>query len=125
MLKLLVVLLAVLLSCTDAPTGRDVTPAEVASMLRNNPDVVLVDVRTPAEYAEGHIRDSRLIDYYDRRFATTIQSLPRDVDVVLYCRSGRRSADAKHMLDSMGYTHVMNMAGGIVAWQANHFPVEQ
>ncbi|MBU3742017.1 MAG: rhodanese-like domain-containing protein [Candidatus Kapabacteria bacterium] len=125
MFKLHAAVLMLLLSCAPAPTGRDISVDETASMIRADTNVVLVDVRTADEYASGHLHNSRLMDYYKPGFHRALQTLPRNKDVILYCRSGRRSAEAKHFLDSIGYTRVYNMAGGIIAWNEHHYPVEK
>lgn len=124
MFKVQLALLILLVSCAPAPTGRDVTVHETAAMIRVDTNVVLVDVRTADEHAHGHLHKSRLMDYYKPDFRRKLQTLPRYADVILYCRSGRRSAEAKHFLDSIGYTKVYNMTGGIVAWNKYHYPVE-
>ena len=125
MIKVRLVLLTLLVACAPVEYGRDLSADAVAAMLKSDTSAMLVDVRTPEEYAEGHLRNSTLMDYYRADIHDRLRSLPKDRSVVLYCRSGRRSADAKHYLDSLGYTRVFNMLGGIVAWQEHNHPVEQ
>jgi len=125
MIKVHVALLTLLIGCAPADHGRDLSADAVAAMLKSDTTAMLVDVRTHEEYAEGHLRNSTLMDYYRADIHDRLRSLPKDRSVVLYCRSGRRSADAKYYLDSLGYTRVYNMLGGIVAWQKHNHPVEQ
>ena len=77
-------------------------------------DVRLVDVRTPKEYAEGHIAGAELIDVKAPDFAERIKGIGGTVAV--YCRSGKRSLTAAQQLAAQGCT-VYNLDGGILAWQ--------
>ena len=77
----------------------------------------MLDVRTPAEYADGHLRRSRLMDFYAKDFWMQVATLPKDATIVVYCKSGRRSKDTETKLASMGYSHVVNMLGGFDAWK--------
>jgi carboxyl-terminal processing protease len=79
---------------------------------------VLVDVRTPAEYKEGHLKGAINIDVKDSLtfMNKAKEMLPKDKTVMVYCRSGRRSADAAGKLAAEGY-FVFNLEGGIVAWK--------
>ena len=81
-------------------------------------DCVLVDVRTPAEYKEGHLKGAINIDVKDSLtfMNKAKEMLPKDKTVMVYCRSGRRSADAAGNLAAEGY-FVFNLEGGIIAWK--------
>jgi len=95
---------------------RTVTPAEFAEITKDSA-VQLVDVRTPMEYAEGHLPGSMLIDVGDSAFLTKAQAqLSQERPVAVYCRSGRRSAKSANKLVKAGY-EVINLRGGIQAWQ--------
>lgn len=81
-----------------------------------NPSVVLVDVRTPQEFAQGHIDNALNIDVKDAQFIENIKgAIPKESKVAVYCRSGKRSADAAQQLEAQGY-EVLNLDGGITAW---------
>ena len=86
------------------------------------PDVQLVDVRTPEEYAEGHLAGAINIDVKDNGFMEqALATLDTAKTVAVYCRSGRRSATAASKLTKEGYK-VVNLSGGIMAWTANKMP---
>ncbi|MDE6444503.1 MAG: rhodanese-like domain-containing protein [Muribaculaceae bacterium] len=86
--------------------------------------VQLVDVRTPEEYAEGHIAGALNIDIFDDDFISkALKNLDKSKPVAVYCRSGRRSADAAEKLSENGYD-VTNLLGGILAWEEDKKPVE-
>ena len=81
-------------------------------------DCVLVDVRTPAEYKEGHLKGAINIDVKDsiNFMKKALEILPKNKTVMVYCRSGKRSANAAGKLTAKGY-FVFNLEGGITAWK--------
>lgn len=86
-------------------------------------NVVVLDVRTAAEFAEGHIQGAILIDQGQSDFVLKAKAvLPVDKKIAVYCRSGRRSANAAGRLADVGYRCV-NLKGGIIAWQEANMPV--
>lgn len=89
-------------------------PAEAKDMLEKNPQVVLVDVRTPEEYAEKHIPNARLIP--NETIKGEVPGLAKDAVILLYCRTGHRSQQAANKLLDAGYQHVYDMEGGITKW---------
>ena len=89
----------------------------------NAPDVVLVDVRSASEFAEGHIEGAVNIDQSQDDFVQQVQAVASDEKTVaVYCRSGKRSASAATRLTAAGYK-VINLDGGILAWQKEAMPV--
>lgn len=123
MLSQLLISVLLTLSLASVKEGGDVSARDVAKMLRKDPSIILVDVRTPEEYQQGHLKGCKLMNYYDADFRERAKKLPKDKRIVLYCRSGRRSADAMTYLTSIGYSRVYNMLGGIIAWQKDRQPV--
>lgn len=69
-------------------------------------DTVVIDVRTPAEYAEGHLDGAVNLDVQSGSFADDISALPSDADIIVYCRSGNRSAQATQIMEDAGFTAV-------------------
>ena len=88
-------------------------------------NVVVLDVRTAAEFAEGHIKGAVLIDQGQSDFVEKAKAaLPIDKTIAVYCRSGRRSANAAGKLADVGYVCI-NLKGGIVAWKEAGMPVSR
>ena len=83
---------------------------------------MLLDVRTPEEYAEGHIKGAVLIPV--QQLQQRISEVPKDKQVYVYCRSGVRSVRASKMLVKAGYTRIENVQGGFMAWKDAGYPVE-
>jgi rhodanese-related sulfurtransferase len=82
----------------------------------------VLDVRTPEEYVAGHVPGAVNIPY--DQVGARLAEVPRDKDVVLYCRSGRRAAMAGEVLSGNGYTRLQHLEGDIAAWQERQRPVE-
>jgi rhodanese-related sulfurtransferase len=91
--------------------------------LQGRPDVFLIDVREPDEFAAGHIPGITLIPMGE--VAERLAEIPKDETVIVTCRTGNRSAQIADFLRDQGYSDVHNMEGGIVAWEEAGFPVEQ
>jgi rhodanese-related sulfurtransferase len=82
-------------------------------------EVFILDVRTPEEYASGHIKNSTLMAVQDipaNELDKKLKELPKDKKILVYCRSGRRSAAASTILVNNGFSQVYNMQGGITEW---------
>jgi rhodanese-related sulfurtransferase len=95
--------------------ANDITPAELKERLATEPDLIVIDVREPYEYAEQNIGAINI----------PLGSLPaklddledyKDQEVIVHCRSGARSASAKAFLEQQGFKNVRNLLGGILAY---------
>jgi molybdopterin/thiamine biosynthesis adenylyltransferase/rhodanese-related sulfurtransferase len=92
----------------------EITPAELAARLDGGADLDLIDVREPGEWDVAHLPAARLIPL--GQLPGMIGTLDPSREVVVMCRSGRRSADAVRRLQKAGFTRVKNLAGGILRW---------
>jgi rhodanese-related sulfurtransferase len=97
--------------------GSELDPAAFAAKADTSGTVV-IDVRTPSEFAAGHLPKATNIDVEAGDFAQRIASLDKGASYALYCRSGRRSGIALDQMTSAGFTKVVHLAGGISAWTA-------
>jgi len=79
-------------------------------------DVVVLDVRTPAEFSSGHIKNAINIDIYNDYFNSDISALDKSKSYAVYCRSGKRSVDASNEMDQIGISSTYNLNGGIIEW---------
>ena len=101
------------------------TDPEGFAALIEDPTVVILDVRTAEEFEDGHIANALNIDVNQKKFVKKAKAmLPKDRTIAVYCRSGRRSANAAELLAKNGYECV-NLYGGILAWIENGRPVVQ
>lgn len=87
--------------------------------------LVVLDVRTPAENAEGALPGSVLIDFHGDDFVEQLQALDRDVPYLVYCRSGARSAKTAEVMGQLGFAEVSDLGGGALAWQDAGLPLER
>jgi rhodanese-related sulfurtransferase len=134
----LLVALTVLCGCTGAGDPavpgnesagaavlKDVSVHEAAFLSENhqqNDTFVILDVRTPGEYAAGAIAGSIAIDYRDPGFADAVSLLDRDATYLVYCKSGVRSKNASGILMELGFLRVYNLNGGFDAWTQAGYP---
>ena len=81
------------------------------------PGTVVLDVRTPTEYASGNLPRARNIGFEGADFAHQIAGLDKNATYALYCRSGNRSGAAMEQMTAAGFSHVYDLAGGMGAWQ--------
>ena len=88
---------------------------ELTEFLQIN-DAVLVDVRRDDEYINGHIENSINIDYMSDKFVAKTEMLDKNMPIILYCRSGRRSYLSAVKLSENGFKEVYNLKGGILSW---------
>jgi len=83
----------------------------------------VIDVRTPAEYTQGHLRGAVNIDVQAANFASQIASLPHDGKYLLYCQSGVRAGQAKTIMNQAGFTDVTNLGGIQAASSSTGLPI--
>ena len=124
MFRLLALLMLVLLAVPAL--ARDISVQDAAALLQNPPQgLVILDVRTPAEFREGHLPGAVNMDYFGGPFETQIQSLPKTAPVLLYCRTGNRSASAYDAMTKAGVGNILHMHEGITKWQQLGLPQEK
>jgi sulfur-carrier protein adenylyltransferase/sulfurtransferase len=99
--------------CTPV-NNMEITVKELAERLTRGETPLLLDVREPNEWSAGHLNNAKHIPM--RQIPTQIDSLPKEQEIVVYCRSGSRSANVQQYLLHNGFTKVKNLAGGLIAW---------
>ena len=124
MKKILTCLLATLgLTTACGQQNFENTDVQGFTELIADSNVVVLDVRTAADFAEGHIKGAILIDQGQSDFVEKVKdALPIEKKIAVYCRSGRRSANAAGKLADVGYKCI-NLKGGIIAWKEADMPV--
>lgn len=91
--------------------------AEFRALLESDEDIVLLDVRTPAETARGVIATARQIDYQAADFKDQIAALDRDKTYLVYCQSGGRSARAANLMQELGFPTIYELKNGYSRWE--------
>jgi rhodanese-related sulfurtransferase len=124
--EFLVTLLAI--AATSVASAGDTTVAMVsqdallARQQKGDASLVVLDVRTPGEYVAGHVPGAVNIPH--DQVAARLAEVPKDKDVVAYCRSGRRTGLALDVLAANGYTRLGHLEGDMLAWQEKQRPLE-
>lgn len=101
-----------------APTAASFQNIDQAEFLKKQSEgAVIIDVRTPGEIADGYIKGATIFaDVNGSDFATKVEALDKSKTYLVYCRSGKRSSTAAHMMVEKGFTNVFNLNGGILGW---------
>lgn len=86
------------------------------------PDAIVIDVRTPEEFAKGHLPNAVNYDWNNNNFEEQIAKLDKSKPYLLYCLSGSRSADASEKLKEKDFKEVYDLKGGILKWRAANLP---
>ena len=124
-------------SCTTEATSANVRQAEVQEItvarnigasdfrqfINEKQSAIILDVRTPAEVTQGYISGATNVDINSNDFTAKINQLDKSKPVLVYCRSGRRSAAAMRYMRDNGFSEVYNLNGGIIAWSQAGLPV--
>ncbi|MDA2946129.1 MAG: rhodanese-like domain-containing protein [Actinomycetota bacterium] len=103
------------------PLGLTLVGPRLATQVIADQSPVIIDVRTPAEFAEGHIDGARLIDISSPTFVADIDALNRTSVYLVYCRSGNRSSVATAQMRELGFDAVYELDGGVIAWSNEGF----
>ena len=119
----LTVLASVLLAPSFTPRGGygDVTVQEARRLIEDKPGLVILDVRTASEYEEGHIEGA--VNIPVQELSVRFDELSIDDELLVYCRTGNRSAQAVDVLLDLGFTKIHHMNEGITGWTEAGYPV--
>lgn len=97
---------------------KNLNPETFKKSMSEQENVVLLDVRTPAEVAQGGIEGAIALDFFANDFQTKVSAFDKDKNYFIYCRSGNRSGQACQMMDQLGFKSLVNLDGGMLAWKA-------
>ena len=109
---------------TQPPIYENITVQQSHSLILNNTNnsgFVLLDVRTPEEFAEGYIEGAINLDYFNESFGDVLGILDRNRTFLIHCRSGARSGFALELMKELEFREVYNMLGGIIEWKEEGF----
>lgn len=104
----------------------EIYPGDVAKKIASEENFVLLDVRTPEEYAEVHLKGALLLPVQELSQKTLtaigLGEDAKDKEIILYCRSGARSKTAYNIMEQLGYTNIKSVAGGMIHWEEDEYP---
>jgi thioredoxin len=121
-----IALIGILISgCTNRSTESSNTVISASAFvekLKSIPSPTIIDVRTPAEFAKGHVNNALNYDWRGNEFDAQIVSLDKSKPVFIYCLSGGRSSAAADKMRAEGFKEVYEMQGGLMKWRAANLP---
>ncbi len=103
----------------------NITPEEAYILIqenKDNPNFVILDVRTPEEFLDEYIENAVNLDYYSDTFRNDLDKLDKNKTYLIYCRSGRRSENTLNIMEELDFREVYNMLGGIIKWKSEGLP---
>jgi rhodanese-related sulfurtransferase len=103
----------------------EISAQELREKIERKEKLILLDARTEEEYKNGHLKGAVLIPYEELRKRHNELYAAKDAAIIVYCRSGKRSAKAAKTLKKLGYKNIANLAGGILEWEENGYPVSR
>jgi phage shock protein E len=110
---------------SQAQVKTELTSTEVNSMIKNNEKWIILDVRTPVEFQQGHLKDAINIDFYQPDFKEQINKLDKNKVYLVYCRTKNRSTVAVNFMVESGFTRIYQMMDGYSGWGINNLPFEK
>ena len=124
MKKVIALIASVLLlaGCSSSSSAIDLSVTEFSGKVAEA-GVITLDVRTPGEFAEGHIEGAQLIDFQSGNFENEISPLDKNATYAVYCRSGNRSGQAVKVMHDAGFHNVYNLNGGVIDWANAGLPL--
>lgn len=108
-------------ACQKKENGITLISADSLKVMLNNEHGILLDVRTPEEFAEGHLPGAINIDFKNEGFSAALDTLDKTKQYEVYCRSGHRSGESTEMMSKKGFKKVYDLEGGILKWQEKGF----
>jgi thioredoxin len=112
-----------ILSCNGQTSKNitDIDPKAFSEKITATPNAQIIDVRTPQEFASGHLDNAVNIDWLGDNFVANAEKLDKTKPVFVYCKTSNRSPQAAKKLEELGFTTIYNMQGGLLKWDAEGF----
>jgi len=107
---------------------KNIKPAQARKLIKenkDNPNFVILDVRTEREFKNGHLKNAKNIDFFSNSFQDSLKKLDTSNMYFIYCKGGNRSSKALSQMKEMGFQKIYNLLGGITRWQKEGYPIVQ
>lgn len=121
----LLVLVLLISSCQAQTKSPTLVSSDAFQSKIETQKVQLIDVRTPKEFKQGHLKNAKNIHLYDQDFGAQIDKLDKKEAVYVYCKAGGRSAEAVEIMQNHGFTNIVELNGGTDSWTESGKPLEQ
>jgi rhodanese-related sulfurtransferase len=99
-------------------TIKNINPSETRKLIKNE-EVIILDVRAPWEFVEGHIKNAKNLDFTDPDFSDHLKKLDKNKKYLVYCKTGRRGAMVLETMQNIGFKDIYNLIGGYNAWSGD------
>ena len=109
---------------TDVKSDKYLNEPEDFKSSIEKKNAVILDVRTPEEFEEAHVVGAINIDYKNESFRNDVGKLDKGKKYYIYCRSGKRSANSRKIMNELGIKKVYDLNGGIIAWKKQEYPIQ-
>ncbi len=119
----LAIIFITLLACQPQSTHETLEPIDFSELMSYDFHSVVLDVRTPEEYQEGHIEGAQNMDYYRDDFEQKLDKLDKEKSYFVYCTVGGRSSSVAKIMHDKGFQKVHDLAGGLEAWENDGLPI--
>lgn len=110
----------------DSVASYEIYPGDVVEKIKSNKETILLDVRTLEEYETIHLENALLLPVQELSQQTLneigLGEDAKDKEIILYCRSGNRSQTAYNIMESLGYTNIKSVGGGMIHWEEDNYP---
>lgn len=119
-ISLILIISFTILSCKGkiSENIKNIDPKTFAEKIKETPNAQIIDVRTPGEFAAGHIENAVNIDWLGDVFVANAEKLDKSKPVFVYCKTSNRSPSAAAKLEELGFKNIFNLDGGLLKWDA-------
>jgi len=100
-----------------------VTAAKAEILLKENPEIKILDVRTAYEFRRGHLKNAVNVNYRSSNFEADLNQLDKDAVWLVYCQTGVRSSGALPIMQTAEFAKLINVTDGLFGWKSNGFPI--
>jgi len=110
---------------TQTAQVKEISPQEADTLIKNHKDsgnFTIIDVRTPGEFASGHLAEVTNLNYQSSAFGEELEKLDKNNIYLVYCQTGGRSKKVLDIMKGLGFKEVYGMVGGIAQWSADGLP---
>jgi len=118
------IVLALTLATTWQVSAKDISQTQLQQIMKNDKQIILLDVRTVEEFEEGHIPNAVNIPHKELEARLAELTDAKNTQVVIYCRSGRRAEVAREVLVKNGFNELDHLSGDFNAWSSNNLPTK-
>lgn len=97
---------------------KNINPSEARKLIENE-EIIILDVRAPWEFSEGHIKNAKNLDFTDPDFSDNLKKIDKNKKYLVYCKTGRRSGMALEVMANAGFNNLYNLIGGYESWNGD------